>query len=436
VAIVSLTAVPGALLMRQGQLLSGIAVVGISFTIVSFMEPLAALGMVFALAPLDQVFALDSVGGVGYSGSKILSVPLFLAFIANAIRGSQRIRVVPSMVLLILLYMLALSSSIWSDVGDVSLKSSTSILLLTMMIVVAITMLRNQRCLEQVMAYVVVGGAIAAMYSLLFSVAGSYQERVTVEGVNENHFSYALGFAALAACYLAMKRGKRINAMFYWAMAALLGVAILRTQSRGEIVALGGGLLAGALVGYRRYAGKIVVGLILIGCLFGTVYFIATATDFYNEAARDRLLNPMDESWEARVYYWTKAVDAIAKRPFVGHGYGMFMLASGTFRDSHNTYIKLATELGIVGLALWVSCWVILLWRSLKLRSPLSAMFAITMVVHVTLRGLVLNTFTAKATWYQAAAITAVLIIEAEKYRCSRQSALYRYGMQYDEVGE
>jgi O-antigen ligase len=79
-----------------------------------------------------------------------------------------------------------------------------------------------------------------------------------------------------------------------------------------------------------------------------------------------RLLTPNysdDEAVEARAVAWKAGINMIASHPIFGVGLGNFKPLSASYEDprkiiisvAHNTYIEMAAELGVPGLAIFLS---------------------------------------------------------------------------------
>ncbi len=158
----------------------------------------------------------------------------------------------------------------------------------------------------------------------------------------------------------ALTAQNRLMCAAYWgiALAALVGIAL--TQSRGGVVALaavGGHFLL--LVKRRRFS------IILLLCL-GAAVLAATA----DEALWARFRSLGDESdynFEAkagRLEIWKEGLIMFARRFLTGVGIGQFsaalgMIGSGLYVTAHNSYLQIAVELGVGGIAVYLA----MLWR-------------------------------------------------------------------------
>jgi O-antigen ligase len=174
--------------------------------------------------------------------------------------------------------------------------------------------------------------------------------RLTALGANPNTIGNTLSLGLLALVGLAYGRGemnRRARAAF-WLFSGFLLVAIVRTGSRGAIVAL----LAGLLVFMAKRAGlglKVKLGLALILCVAALVI-----ASYYIEPVRVR--------WEAtftkgdtagRDVIYANAWDMFLERPVFGWGPAfLFELGSRLglqTRDTHNLFLWLLDQGGLVG---------------------------------------------------------------------------------------
>jgi O-antigen ligase len=159
------------------------------------------------------------------------------------------------------------------------------------------------------------------------------------------------GFAFLAF------RGRPVR----WAFAAcvpILGLALLRADSQGGLVALAVAAVFAAFFGgpARRVIAPVVTGLLLLGLVNYT------------------LLSPpslLTEGGASRADLWEVAIEVAQDHPLVGVGAGGFTQVEPTYAASnlsllrvdlvnkayptHNTFLTMLTDYGMVGLALFVA---------------------------------------------------------------------------------
>jgi putative inorganic carbon (HCO3(-)) transporter len=126
-------------------------------------------------------------------------------------------------------------------------------------------------------------------------------------------------------------------------------VSLTYTLSRGGYAAL---LVGAFFVGIVKNR-KLVVILVLFLCVWQTVVPNAVRERVF--MTRDRS-GQLDSSAGDRVTIWENAVEIIRGNPAIGTGFDTykFMHAVGPYEDTHNYYIKVMLEMGVVGLIIFL----------------------------------------------------------------------------------
>lgn len=109
---------------------------------------------------------------------------------------------------------------------------------------------------------------------------------------------------------------------------------------------------------------KLVFLLIPVSIVFGGVMI-----NFLPHSVQERVNSifveeetERDESAQSRFVFWGIAIDEFAKSPIVGNGYRTFIEANPFHMDTHNYYLKLLAEQGIIGFLIFL----VILWRGAK----------------------------------------------------------------------
>lgn len=148
----------------------------------------------------------------------------------------------------------------------------------------------------------------------------------------------------------------------------VLGVGIIWAGSRGGFLAL----LAASGFLLLRYTAIHVRWRLLTAAVLAFA-FAATASDKYWDEMKT-IIQPKDDynftAQEGRVQVWRRGVGYMLEHPVLGVGVGNFVTAEGTNRtlladaragrgvkwsEAHNTFIQVGAEVGLPGLALFVS---------------------------------------------------------------------------------
>lgn len=201
--------------------------------------------------------------------------------------------------------------------------------------------------------------------------------------INRHHFA---GYMELAlALPLGMLFSGAVEAdkrVLYIFAAALMGVALIMTGSRGGIISLGAMLLFLATLtgfGLRRArggrgghaadsgqeGGRTRRGLFVRAALsFGLVLALLLGTILLGgEAALSRFVGTVnsDDPTTGRSHFWSMTLEMIRDRPLLGTGLGAFGVVytrydtrNGAYRleQAHNDYLQIVSDAGVMGLAL------------------------------------------------------------------------------------
>lgn len=187
--------------------------------------------------------------------------------------------------------------------------------------------------------------------------------------VHPNAFGFALVIAFATAITLATVVKK--NAKLMWmAATGILLVVLLFTQTRGAWV---GAAIIG-MVWLMTYYRKLIIPATAILLLFAVSFPVLAqyAQNNFNvnieqsSVVQRAQLNDTpgsDNSFAWRVRTWKETMPAIYEQPLIGHGIGMYPNVRKRFisyetdldaLEAHNDYLRLAIEIGLIGLALYV----------------------------------------------------------------------------------
>jgi O-antigen ligase len=128
--------------------------------------------------------------------------------------------------------------------------------------------------------------------------------------------------------------------------------AIIMTQSRSALVGLAVGGLAAPILAKGSFRVKVCFYL-----LIGAIGAYSLTNEYFWARAETIELNPDEASAASRFDLWRAGLAMWADHPF-GVGAGRFYTVVGRYnadyvgRDCHNTYIRCAAELGIMGILL------------------------------------------------------------------------------------
>ena len=168
----------------------------------------------------------------------------------------------------------------------------------------------------------------------------------------------------------AVERDKRPLYIF---AAALMGIALITTNSRGGLIALVAEIAFLAAMGFGRReekarggerTGRARAALLRVGLGLGLVVaLILGALLFGGEAALNRIVGSVNSSdpTTGRAHFWAVTLDIIKDHPVVGTGLGSYGLAYTRYdsrnglerlEQAHNDYLQMMSDAGIIGMGL------------------------------------------------------------------------------------
>jgi putative inorganic carbon (hco3(-)) transporter len=155
--------------------------------------------------------------------------------------------------------------------------------------------------------------------------------------------------------------------LFYGGLAILMTALITITASRGGLLAFLGAVLGG--IGYTKQ--KLVTAIVVVVfCVAGWSVLPEQYKARYERF--QEITVDLNESSSGRWDIWKAGIQMVIHRPLFGIGVGAFPWAysSGDFGppgwlESHNLYIQVAADTGLVGLTLWI-LWMVHMNRTLK----------------------------------------------------------------------
>jgi O-antigen ligase len=384
----------------RGQLLLQASVLTIAamLGLLAAVQPLVAVGVAVAMVFVYLVFN-DLVAGVAVLGllsflqilpqsgslslAKGAGLVLALAWIARfslSARGEHDLFADHSQLawLVIAFFGWAVLTLSWAEQTGLGLTALSRYAPNLLLLPIAYTAVRRRRDLEIVLAAIVLGAAIAAVFGIVQPPTAAVEStRATGTVGDPNELAAALLVGLALAASFAVARGSspalRLAGLLTVPLCAL---GIFLSVSRGGLIALGVMLAAGtAAAGRWRAAVTVLFVAVAAG---GLVYF----TQLAPLPARERLLTPNGGS--GRSDLWKVGLRIVRANPVGGVGVGNsehaaanYVLRPGAIRSSdliftsqpfpvHNTYLQVLAEMGVLGLLLFLTMIVVCLGCALR----------------------------------------------------------------------
>jgi O-antigen ligase len=148
----------------------------------------------------------------------------------------------------------------------------------------------------------------------------------------------------------------------FYGLAAVGAVALMYTFSRGGYIAFLAGLLALGVLKKRVYLAAVVVLLLTWGMILPTSVQERINMTYSTNSG-------LESSAHSRVELWQDAGQLILENPVFGTGFATyrFMGRVGELRDTHNFYVKMLVETGVIGLVIVLILMAKMTWLSRSL---------------------------------------------------------------------
>jgi O-antigen ligase len=350
-------------------LLSIYVAVAIGFMVIAFTDLSMGLA-VFVFASFVSMYSY-SIYDVAARGILVIA---WLLYVLTRRRNELDFQAVHPWAggALLLFVAWAFLSTAWSQDTGKALMSATEYALSALLLLVTYTAVQSRRDLGRVLTAFLFGAVAAIVYALV-APAAVEEGRLANMVMGPNVLGEALVCGlAIAAALLAMYRSPAMRAITIGA-GIFVGVGILLTTSRSALIALIASLVAAVALAGRWRLIALCVTLVLAGGTY--VYF----QQFAPASARERVEAPLSSeqrSEDGRNTIWSLAIRAFEDNPVTGVGAGNFrvvqvkyLLRPGVDRArtvtseviddphgkvAHNSFLAVASELGIVGLGLFV----------------------------------------------------------------------------------
>jgi O-antigen ligase len=323
----------------------------------------SALGAFALLVPFDSVAAIGGGQGTSTSlnwfiGGVAAAVLLFVGLAGDRLDKPRRTTV--SWALFVGWSAITI---LWALDQKTALSSLPTAISLLIMYFVATSLRITKRELSGILVCTTLGGLVAALYAIYSHYQGiSYHSilgMVTMRSslvignreTDPNEFanSLLLPFSLAFGMFLSARRGIAKTAML--AVVAIILLSVFLTMSRGGLLSL----IVIAVVYVYRLRLKLRV---LIPIALGGVLLLAAPSLFFK-----RISEALETGGAGRVDIWRAGLEASKSYGVFGAGLGNFPVAFDRFvgyathfegygRGSHNIYLNVLVELGIVGFVL------------------------------------------------------------------------------------
>jgi putative inorganic carbon (hco3(-)) transporter len=328
------------------------------------------LALVLVRSSLDALRDINvvstSVADLNIAG--LLSVLLIIAGTAYLISNHTKISQIPAAIpfaafIFIAFASIATSSAKMAGVADWLRVASTFVLYL-----VVIQAFRSKRSLKRLVYAILFSSIIPLTVGAYQALNGAGSLAVTAGGQFErifgtfghpNSFGFYLVLVLTIAIPLFIENTAAAKKIPLALLIAACSIMLILTFARGAWIGMVVALIVMALIRYRKMFYWLPVVIIAAVILFPQIVSRFQDVVKGGEATG---------SFGWRLNFWDLGFfDLIRQRPLLGHGIGSFPFFQGN--DAHNDYLRLAVEVGIPGLLLYLTTLYVVgktTWQAIK----------------------------------------------------------------------
>jgi len=393
----------------------GITVIGIPTFFGMIIKPTFALCMMMLVLPTGagvgymQMFSLDR--GIG--------IALAVSFLLNLMvsRPSLHIRNKALWVIITYTIWVFFSSLAAPYVGSELRRAFTQFQLLTLAFTVYWILETNsyKTFIWSLRAYVVGSLGTVAMVFITGAPMGSVEEEAgryaatLGRGINANMMAVLLGMAFLAAVYLFVCDKHIFWRIIYLIAIVFLPFMVLRTGSRGGLIALVFTILS-PLLFLRQVARRPALAalmLIIIIFLAGSTRFIAKSRGL-EEKVETRLtdVGQITEAVDYRILIAKTCVTTALKRP-LGTSLGGWFEQTGLSNNPHNDFLFTLGIYGIPGAILFLFFLIMMMLTVKRMPLGMEKLYARAALIFLLVSGLDITQLYRKHFWVFFAVILA-----------------------------
>lgn len=307
-------------------------------------------------------------------------------------------------------------SLMWSpDIERGSQLLFTILQLLTISILVTLVIYNKYTLLLFYQSYTLgnLVGAGIIIYNYLNNIESVYYGRFAIPNLDIDGQSVMLTLAIPMAAYLSTLSQSKWLKMLYTASIPLIMFAVFLTGTRtASVVAIIG--IAYWLFSYRNAS-------VLIKTSFIVVFILSAITVFTlaPQKSVDRIFTTGESITKGtlnnRTVIWGASIEQWKKVPLVGVGIGSLGYALNSlhveYSDAHNAYLHIMVENGIIGLLLYLTLLMLILYYILF--TPFSEkIFLLSVLFTILVSQITQHTHLHKETWF----VLTMLAIHAYTY--------------------
>ncbi len=342
-------------------------VIGVAVTC-ALRADIALLGFV-AIVPLEAQYEVVPV--IGQTPAKTAGALCFASFALYALRSRVHLVFDMSHALVVLLLGLALVSTVQAREIDPALTTTLRYASFIALYFVASQFVGDHRLQRRIAWTISIASTIAALIALNhFFFGHGYVYRANLEHGDPNQLAFILATSLPFTFWLLNTRW--LIRPLVLAMIVLISLAIVFTYSRGALVAIGAAIAFLMATDRKRVPLLAFAAVLTVTAGFAFVRSNPETVTRIEDAifAKEKVAAA---NIDARLTAWNAAADLAVSHPILGIGPGNFYYHYSEATGSpagvvpvnvvHNAYLDIASELGLIGLTLFLAYLVLIFAR-------------------------------------------------------------------------
>jgi O-antigen ligase len=344
-------------------------------TLLAICRPVeASLGMCAFLLPFDSVLIMGEIEGIHIHVLWLAAAAACAMLLLTGLTNRGFIRPPRPALWWALFVLWAVLTSAWASSFETARFRWPVMALMLVLYVVAVSFDATEQELARVALLAILGGCVVSSIALYDYLQGRYYVFKTVEEalaspLVEPRASLMLGgeatnpntLAASLVLPLSLALGVLLSSRNWFSRllsataTALIGACIFATLSRGAMVAV--------CVVFTIYIWRSRANWRVLLCLIIPIAVVCVTLATKPEAITARFEVTLEDRGAGRLDVWNGAIEAFEDHPVAGVGLDGFPDAVDRYRyvysrlftgakESHNIYVGIAVELGVIGLAL------------------------------------------------------------------------------------
>jgi O-antigen ligase len=336
------------------------------------------VGLMIFVGMIPQETAFLAIGGGAISATRFLGFIIFGLWTLKHTLKSRPIIWFPYAKWFLPFLLWAAISVLWSINANDALRNSLTLLQMFLISLVIYDEVENEKQLGWMLGVFLSSCLLAAILGYLRVDLTSVRYLLTLESQGAKEYATIVGMAFLSGVILVSLVKKQIHKLFFFIMAIICIYPLFATGERGVYL----GILAGWMIVTLLSRGKftqIAYG-ILITLLVYWVFQFAVQNGYLSNYVVSRLTisEIIQTGGTGRVNIWKVGLNMFLDHPMLGVGIGNFpdayyyyapnyYWASKEMNGSHSDLINIGTELGLIGLILFLGMLIYIGMRFLPL---------------------------------------------------------------------